>query len=69
MENNPSFFKGEEHPVEKMTWFDAKLFCEKIGKPLPMEGGWGKAIRTVNLSSFYWKNKNPRCLFLSLRKY
>jgi formylglycine-generating enzyme len=59
MGSNPSFFKGEDHPVEKVTWYDAKKFCEKMGKRLPMEGEWEKAVRAGSSSSFYWGNKNP----------
>jgi hypothetical protein len=29
MGNNFSFFKGEDHPVEKVTWYDAKIFLKK----------------------------------------
>lgn len=59
MGNNPSFFKGDDNPVEKVTWNDAKMFCEKMGKRLPMEGEWEKAARAGSSSSFYWKNENP----------
>ena len=58
-ENKPSFFKGEDHQVEKVTWCDPKMFCEKIVKRLTMEGEWEKEIRAGILSSFYWKNENP----------
>ena len=29
MVNNPSFFKGENHPVEKVTWYEAIMFMRK----------------------------------------
>jgi formylglycine-generating enzyme len=59
MGNNQSFFKGDDHPVEKVTWYDAKIFCEKMGKRLPIEGEWEKAVRAGSSSSFYWGNENP----------
>ncbi len=59
MGNNPSFFEGENHPVEKVTWYDAKMFCEKLGKRLPMEEEWEKAARAGSSSLFFWKNGKP----------
>lgn len=59
MGNNPAFFKGADHPVEKVTWYDAKMYCEKTGKRLPMEEEWEKAARAGSSSSFYWGDDNP----------
>ena len=59
MGNNPSFFKGDDHPVEKVTWFDAKRYCEKIGRRLPFEWEWELAVRAGSSSSYYWKDASP----------
>ena len=32
MGNNPSYFKDPRRPVEKIDWFQAQAFCEKVGK-------------------------------------
>ena len=30
MGTNPSYFKGDDLPVEKLSWYDAKDFCTKL---------------------------------------
>ena len=59
MEENPSFNKGADLPVEKVTWNDAKAFCTKLTEiekaagrlpegyeyTLPTEAQWEYACR------------------------
>ncbi len=40
MEANPSKFKGDALPVEKVSWHDCQEFCEKSGLSLPTEAQW-----------------------------
>ncbi len=51
---NPSRFKGENLPVEKVTWEEAKKHCERIGKRLPTSDEWEKAARAGSSSKYYW---------------
>lgn len=37
MGNNPSYFVGENHPVEKVNWYDAIEFCNAYSKMKNME--------------------------------
>jgi eukaryotic-like serine/threonine-protein kinase len=51
MGSNPSYFKGNDRPVEGVSWYDVKEFCQKLSqlsdKPyrLPSEAEWEYACR------------------------
>ncbi|MDG1890324.1 MAG: formylglycine-generating enzyme family protein, partial [Verrucomicrobiota bacterium] len=65
MGNTPSDFKGNDLPVERVTWFDAMAFCEKLNEmkgdtlpagyhyTLPTEAQWEYACRAGTTTRFY----------------
>jgi formylglycine-generating enzyme required for sulfatase activity len=60
MGRNPSYFKGENLPVEQVTWDDAQEFCKKFSEKynvkmrLPTEAEWEYACRAGATSQYYW---------------
>ena len=57
---DPSHFKGDNRPVEKVNWYDAVEFCARLsvhtGRPyrLPTEAEWEYACRAGTTTPFYF---------------
>ena len=60
MDGNPSSFKGKNRPVERVSWYDATNFCQKLSKKiggkysLPSESQWEYACRAGTTTPFYF---------------
>ncbi|QMS86197.1 SUMF1/EgtB/PvdO family nonheme iron enzyme (plasmid) [Nostoc edaphicum CCNP1411] len=58
--NNPSRFRGDNRPVENLSWYDAIKFCEKLSQKtgktyrLPSEAEWEYACRAGSTTPFYF---------------
>lgn len=73
MDNNPSSFSGENHPVDSVTWSDAMAFCKKLTAmetetnqlpagfkySLPTETQWEMLVDSASLKDAVMKyNRN-----------
>ncbi|NJL39790.1 MAG: formylglycine-generating enzyme family protein [Leptolyngbyaceae cyanobacterium SM1_4_3] len=60
LDQNPSRFKGENHPVERVTWYDAVEFCARLSiyakrtYRLPSEAEWEYACRAGTTTPFHF---------------
>jgi len=58
MGNNPSNFKGDDLPVEEVSWNEAKEFCQKLSRQtsknyrLPTEAEWEYACRAGTTGAY-----------------
>jgi formylglycine-generating enzyme required for sulfatase activity len=47
------------HPVTGVRWDDAKAYCESLGKRLPAEAEFERAVRGTDARRFPWGNEKP----------
>ena len=54
---NPSVFKGDNLPVEDVTWYEAGKYCKVMGKRLPTEADFEYSARGGTMTNYYWGNE------------
>jgi formylglycine-generating enzyme required for sulfatase activity len=60
LESDPAKFKGDNRPVEQVSWLDAVEFCQRLeratGRPyrLPSEAEWEYACRAGTTTPFHF---------------
>lgn len=54
MQSNPSRFKGDNLPVESVTWEDCQEFCGRTRLSLPTEAQWEYACRSGSGGAFFF---------------
>lgn len=56
----------EMHPINGVTWGQAKTLCEWEGKRLPTEAEWEKAARGTSALEYPWGSDSATCSFAVL---
>ncbi len=60
LDPDPSGFKGDNHPVETVSWYDAVEFCDRLSRHtkrqyrLPSEAEWEYACRAGTKTPFHF---------------
>ncbi len=60
LEPNPSYFKGDDRPVEQVSWYNAVEFCDRLSRltkreyRLPSEAEWEYACRAGTTTPFHF---------------
>jgi len=53
MGSNPSRYKGARRPVDQVSWYNARKYCQTVGMRLPTEAEWEDSARGGASSARY----------------
>ena len=60
LDPDPSCFKGDNRPIERVSWYDAEEFCDRLSQKtrrfyrLPSEAEWEYACRAQTTTPFHF---------------
>jgi formylglycine-generating enzyme required for sulfatase activity len=54
-------FDNPQQPINGVSWYDAKAYCEAQGKHLPTEAQWEKAARGTDGRLYPWGDAPATC--------
>ena len=67
MGNNPSYFKGDDLPVESVSWYDVQKFINKLNEMegtnkyrLPSEAEWEYACRAGTTTTYFFGDNESK---------